>query len=257
MGPTQVAENLERLRAWWADLEDRQPRRATDYGLGALEYEVSPQAFLLKLLTLAGLVVGDRREADRWQFVNRLDRVRFFPRLATSGQDLYALLSELDFLGGSSSERMLGEHLLTVVRQREVLAGAPELPNELAAMTDGPALVARLRALFFHDLPVPEPHWVVREMVLLGIWRAPSLRAVASVPERVTRQAAHRLGLLESPYASDSDELLAASMSLGAVLGPDLAFDEPVWHLGAQLGCRSGCPHTKGCAYHCRERYDL
>jgi hypothetical protein len=256
-GPTQLAENLERLTTWWADFDGRQLRHATDFGLSPLEHELAPQDFLLKLVSLATLVIGDPREADRAGFVNRLDRVRFFPRLMADGGALYPLLLELGHFDDDGGHRLLGENLLTLLRHRERLAAQPDLPARLAALTSGEELLTLLRTVFFDGLPGCEPHWVVREMVLLGLWKAAELRGVAAVPQRPARQAAYRLGLLATAHAGSARELLDAARRIAAVLGPETAFDEPLAHLGRALGCRAACPHVDECPYHCREKLDL
>lgn len=256
-GPSQVAENVERLRAWWAEFEPRQLRRATDFGMSPLEYELQPQAFLLKLCSLATLVVGDPRPADRWGFVNKLERVRFFPRLMADGAELYPLLAELQLFAGEPGHRMLAENLLTLLRHREQLAAQPELPARLASVREGGELIRMLSETFFAGQPGLEAHWVVREMVLLGVWKEPALRGVAAVPQRPARQMAYRLGLLDTPFAATARDVLDAARRITAVLGPETAFDEPLHHLAGELGCRPACPAAESCGYHCRECYDL
>ncbi len=252
-----VTENLERLVAWWTEFGERELRRAEDFGLGAMQYDMEPQVFFLKVLSLSRLVITDPRPTDRWGFFNKLERARFFPLLVKDPSQAYGALEESGTFTEGPRARVPGEHLFEIMRFRHVLVGSEGLLDELGAMEDPATLVGRLSELFFDGRPSLEAHWIVREMFTMGLWRHEALRAGCPVPSASTRRMAHRLGLLPSPYASSARDLLDAAARISEFLGPEVGFDEPLHHLAKHLGCRESCPHKAGCPYNCREKLDL
>jgi hypothetical protein len=252
-----LAENLVRLRAWWADVHERDLTRADDLGLMPMAYEAGDKAVhIFQLVSLATLVVGDPRPVDRLALCNRLNRARFFPRVLADPTDALAILEEWGWLRDEPAQAAMMENLVHILAHRAALVADPGLPDLLAAAAGPDALLALLRERFFGAGAGLEPHWVIREMARSGLWKQEGLEKAASVPSRGARETAWRLGLLEHHHAATTADLSVASQGIGAALGAADGFDEPLAHFARHHGCAFGCPHTLTCPFHCREKSD-
>jgi hypothetical protein len=119
------------------------------------------------------------------------------------------------------------------------------------------ALIEHLHVKVFGRCDALAPFWVVREAMLGGVTGRADLESVASVPTKLARENALRLGFTSKLYAEDLNGLIEISKELSRFFGPDTDYSAPLDHLHDQLGCRFRCPFAQGCSYDCREKTAL
>jgi hypothetical protein len=89
----------------------------------------------------------------------------------------------------------------------------------------------------------------------LGVLRYPDLGDFTVTPHRIVRDTLFRLGFIESPYASDSAALTAATRASRRA-APEGPADEILATFALAAGCAYDCSHRKTCDYPCRERLE-
>ena len=239
-----LAATTARIEVWWTEhAPQRCGASAADFGFEAEHWLEQPGELLYRVAVAAALVF--RLEAGRDGAV-----------AAFSALDAAGVLSALyegtapDALPHDLDARAL--MLASVVARR--CAEAPDLAAALDGRDSAAEAFARLDEALGRGLFRLELFWIAGALAELGALRFPDVADFAAPPHRPVRDALFRLGFVASPYAADTDELVAAARSTRRAAGAAAPAEEVVLAFALAAGCAYDCPHRKQCDVACRER---
>ncbi len=260
--PRERLETVALVKAWWGGFAHKRVVGARELGVVPNDYAKDFKVFLLRMMTAAVLLDSEGRKAPVRAFLARLDELAAFDRIASAVGGLEEVLAEADWFRGQLWFERLAESLVHTLRFRHLLEVngerlAADFKEALEVERGGAMVAERVLADLFGGSFYMASFWLIREMYSLGLWDHAAVAAVAVVPTYQTREAAFRLGFVDSLYADGFASLLTTSQILARFFGEDCGFNAPLEQLADGFGCRFRCPHVTTCPLACREKRSL
>lgn len=131
------------------------------------------------------------------------------------------------------------------------LKAQADLPTVLAEAPTSDALITGLHQGPLRAAPTATLFWLVREMVLAGLWSRPAAAEVAFVPTRPVRLMAYRLRLLDSHFALGLPAFVATARRLRAWFAPGAAETAALEVLAESDDLRLDCVRVLPCPQPC------
>ena len=165
-----------------------------------------------------------------------------------------ALLECLTRWGLAGSDRQairLRALLLDAALGGRALKAQADLPNALAHAASSEQLLTMLGQGLLRAATYPEQFWLVREMVVAGLWTQPAATEIAFVPTRPVRLMAYRLRLIESHFAQNLPLLVQIARRLAALLPAGSLEAAATEALAPDDHLRFDCPRVVICQTSC------
>jgi len=243
--PEILDETKQRIASWWSEARRTNPGyQPSDFGLDAEAWVEGADEVVYRVAVAAALAF-------------RLDRERTAVVNAFSALDKAGVLGDLyqgtvpENLPAQVDARALMLASLAARRCAEV----PELASSLEGRASAADAFAALEAALGRGLFRNELYWIMDMLAKLGVLRYPDLGDFTVTPYRIVRDTLFRLGFIESPYASDTAALTAATRASRRAV-PDGPADDILATFALACGCAYDCTHRKTCDYPCRERLE-
>lgn len=212
---SRLAAGAGHVLAWWtASGRPGQRVRASEAGIDLAVYRGPGRGVLVfKLLVLGALLEAPTDRGRALAFARELERARALEALFVEDLPLERVLEPAGLLDPARTLSPSAEKLVHALRFRAALKREGTLAR-IDAAPGGRELARTLRREVAGDSLGPGVVFAVREMARAGHWRPAGVDGLACVPWRDVREAAARLGLLESPRAATFEDVLAASEAL-------------------------------------------
>ena len=211
----RLAAAAGHVLAWWhAAGRPGERVRASEAGLDLTVYRGPGRGVVLfKLLTLGALLEAGGERGRGLTLCRELESRRALEALFVEDLPLERALEPAGLLDPARALGSGGEKLVHALRFRAALKRDGVLAR-IDAAASGRELARILRREVTGDSLGSGVVFAVREMARAGHWRHAGVDGLGCVPWRDVREAAARLGLLESSRAAGLEDLLAASEAL-------------------------------------------
>ncbi len=141
--------------------------------------------------------------------------------------------------------------LLEATLGGRALKAQGEATTQLAEASTSEQLLTLLGQGVLRAGSYAEQLWLVREMVIAGLWTRPAATEVAFVPTRAVRLMAYRLRLIDSHFADTQASFLQTSRTLAARLPPGSLEAAALEALAPEDSLRVDCPQVVVCSTFC------
>ncbi len=253
--PEALEITREKLRNSGTDLAIEDPRpwlEAT--GCERRAFILAPASGLLRLAAVTAL----------WQFrlLPDVPTAKYSPSQVRVNIPIWPQLEPLleDLLEGRWPTSPLPQEdhstsavLLMLSLAARRLAMLPEHVEPFATKQKAADALAHLDALFGDGLFGDNIFWMLGALADIGLLSPGDAAPYRALPTRSVREALFRLGLLETPYASDLCQLVEASKVLSEIYESPRG-DIRLLAFVKEQGCASPCPWRRHCSLSCRER---
>lgn len=226
-----VSDNVRALQFWWRGRPGGKLLCAADYGMQAADFADEPAFALFRLTALALQLLryqGRLNTAKGGQSYAILEQMGFYSNLFKSKKSVDSILDAL-LKGGLAqhSDYFSNLHLLLVVR-RALKDLKDEGVREILAKESMADILGALWEQLGSFALSYEIIWIARELAGMGLVAAADAQSIGVLPLPKVRETAFRLGLIETPYASDFLHLVSISKRLSRFFGHEDAWEAPL-----------------------------
>ncbi len=169
---------------------------------------------------------------------------------------LLECLARWGLAGGDRQAVRLRALLLDAALGGRALKAQADLPNALAQAASAEQLLTTLGQGLLRAATYPEQFWLVREMVVAGLWTRPSATEIAFVPTRPVRMMAYRLRLIEAHFGQNLPMLVQIARRLAALLPAGSLEAAAIEALAPDDHLRFDCPRVVICQTSCAVSLD-